>query len=230
MVIRNTKMGTAIKPMSEANLNECTKAILKTNSVQQEEIIKIVLQKGWEAKGYDSFKQYCQGDLFDMNYDTLNRQRRIGLTVFNVAGMEAVGKYSGHAIEPLFNLEPKVQKQVWAELQKQHGDGNISKKWLTRTRVEKALKKLGLLKDKAAAHTSESDGHSKVSSPLKYEKEFFNNLKNENLDDKKFARRIAKCSSTIFSQKARLKMCQFMLKDVASEKLSEELEILLNEI
>lgn len=233
MVIKKKKTGTAIKSMSEANLNESTKVILKTNSVQQKEITKIALQKGWEAKGYDSFKQYCQGELFDMNYDTLNRHRRVGLVLHTVGNMNAVGKYSSDAIMPLMALEPKQQKKVWEKLKKKCGKKSMPKKWLTRARMEKAIEELGFNGDKKTDPSTNVDKPSKVSlsTKSKSEQAFFNKLKNENRDSKPFARRVAECAKDAFSQKNCLKMCKLLLKDVAdSEDLTEALEKLLSKI
>jgi hypothetical protein len=219
MAIKKKKMGTVIKSMTEENLNETTKVIRNTDSVQQKEITKIALQKGWEAKDYDSFKQYCQGELFDMNYDTLNRHRRVGLVLHTVGGMKAVGEYSSDAIMPLMNFETKKQKKVWGELKKKCGKKSMPKKWLTRARVEKVIEEL--------------DKPSKVPLPTKSNSEqaFFDKLENENVNSKPFARRVAECAKDTFSQKACLKMCQLMLKDVAdSEDLTEALAKLLSKI
>ncbi len=137
-----------IKTMTKPELNAATKAIKSASKDIQRQVTIIDLRKGWEAKGYNSFKEYCHSEFigWEIAYDALNRHRRIGLIIVNVAGIDAVGNYKGDAIMEMVKLEPKQQKHIWKKLQKKCGQTEIPRKWLTKKRVEKMMVKLGYKK------------------------------------------------------------------------------------
>jgi len=152
MKLRSENSGV-IKAMTEPELNASTKAIKGACKDIQREVTIIELCKGWEVKGYSSFKEYCNVEFigWEIAYDALNRHRRIGLIIVNVAGIDAVGKHKGNAIMEMVKLEPKQQKHIWKKLQKKCGQADIPRKWLTKKRVEEMAIKLGYRKPSPSA-------------------------------------------------------------------------------
>jgi hypothetical protein len=224
MTVAHKKTKSIIKSMSKKTLNKATSVIRKTNSDQQIEVTNIALVNGWEVKNYSSFKAFCNGELSDLCYDTLNLHRRIGLVVYHLAGKNAVGTYSGHAIKPLFKIEPKQQKKVWRELQDECGEKDIPPKWLTKAIVDRVIDQLGLTGgDVGCKESSESP---KSETELK----FMSSLKKDHLEVPYFSQRMAKCIKSSVSKKNRILMCKIILNDFESHELNQILNALKTNI
>jgi len=134
--------------------------------------------------GFKTFEDYCV-ERWSMDKRHANRLIQASEAISNLGPMGPVLPQSERQTRPITSLEPEIQKEVWTEVVKTHGDNITAAKvdaiawdWkLTDKRVKIAKQFPGVIKDtiqdiiiekKAKAHVSNNSGENEWYTPECY--------------------------------------------------------------
>lgn len=146
--------------INKANIKEQIKSFDTKDLSFQAVLLSIEMTESYRQFNVDSMKEFIDNE-FEITYNKAHKILTQARIAFDAGGVDAVGKYTGNALDAMKNLKPEQRKEVLSLALKSNP------KSVTKPVIVKAMEELGLTEELGNQHLKTKKKVSQIHSMIK---------------------------------------------------------------